>query len=294
MAHMFVNNPPPFPSRPRSQAPSASSSSSGATGAAAATINSRAAPPRPPQASSRQVGPGPLPEFGNPNEFPNPPSHYFPSRPNPNRRNIGSTGGPAARIQSELASTTSPDNATEAEQEAIAALVGASQQGQRHQSSIGQRPPDAGGQPFPSQRAANSSSGVSFNSRRLSDRTSWDAGSQLLRDTALLDQRRDSKRKASDDDDDQDGDDDDAEGDADGDISMSVADGSVAGDAASVHSQTPSGKDLADDPTGKENLKDGSLPKKRSRTLTTAHQTAVLNALLAKVRGVVAARVHCS
>lgn len=82
---------------------------------------------------------------------------------------------------------------------------------------------------------------------RRGDRTTWDAGSELMRAEQDHDEHPGEDMEMED-------------GDA---VSTRSKDAeSVKGDAASA-----SGKEV----------------KKRSRTLTTAHQTAVLNALLAKV-----------
>lgn len=87
---------------------------------------------------------------------------------------------------------------------------------------------------------------------RSRDRTTWDAGSELMRD------EQEEQEQAASNGDEMDMD----EGDA---VSVRSKDAESTKDSASV----ASGKDTT---------------KKRSRTLTTAHQTAVLNALLAKVR----------
>ncbi|KAM0790581.1 hypothetical protein ACM66B_004448 [Microbotryomycetes sp. NB124-2] len=281
MSFKFVNNTPPFPTKARSSNAAASSSSS----SSGAGHHPNALPPL--QRS--------LPEYGSPNELPNPPSHYFPSKPGAKQRvhklqqeqqqrerdaqferslhddqltrhdhtgsnetlsgtnyrqhQFGQHGGDVGSSAVGHSGASATTTTTEAERVAIQALVGAAATG---------------------------------NSRRIgpSDRDTWDAASELMREEQQQQHasRARGKRKAGAHDDEDDGhdDDDDQLVDDEGDTQMQVDD-----DAASLRSDHTGGTKpvtataIAD--------KDGA-PKKRSRTLTTAHQTAVLNALLAKTR----------
>lgn len=195
-----------------------------------------------------------LPSFGSPNEFPNPPTHFFPSKP----------GAFAARRAAQQ----------QAQAQAINGTSAPTNNGRDHHTN-GQA----------QYEAAPRSSTSSLRSR---DRVTWDAGSEFMRDEQSGAHHRkgqgsdetvktlnaitsNNKRKTSPEQDDEldediDGDGDGGEGDGDG--GDDTMDGATTGD-----SPTQSG-------AGKEA---GASSKKRSRTLTTAHQTAVLNALLAKV-----------
>ncbi|ORY67953.1 hypothetical protein BCR35DRAFT_354773 [Leucosporidium creatinivorum] len=182
-SHAFYNNVAPFPSRQR---PTPGSSSSHPF-------------PQPPLRS--------LPTFGSPNEYPNPPTHYFPSK------------------------------------------AGAYNRRQRSSSLE-----EEGAQAGEERRAPGPFPGAGGGKMRRDDRTTWDAGSELMR----VEREEGPAEEAS------------PPGDE------METDDKEETDATSVRSKDA--ESIKDSASGKD------VAKKRSRTLTTAHQTAVLNALLAKTR----------
>ncbi|KAK4052486.1 hypothetical protein OIV83_002288 [Microbotryomycetes sp. JL201] len=259
MSFKFVNNTAPFPTKNRSsgaERPSSMSSGAGHRG-----------PPTLPLDRA-------LPEYGTPNEMPNPPTHYFPSRPGAKQR--------VQRLQQQQQqldphSGTHPlpseHAAAPTGQDAASATASPPRVAHSH-ASYGAQATVTGGPTTEAERVAiqalvgaYGATSVSSTRHRSPDRNMWDAASELMRE------ERAAKRKASSHDDDgRDDDDEEDQLEDDRDTQMQLDD-----DAASTRSdQTGNAKTATAD-------KDGA-PKKRSRTLTTAHQTAVLNALLAKTR----------
>lgn len=189
--YTFHNNVAPFPSRPVQPRPTSTF-------------------PQPPLRT--------LPTFGSPNEFPNPSSHYFPSKPGAYNKRDTRTRSPESE----------DDTAAAGDERARKAPLG----------------------PFPS------AVGAGGGARRRLDRTTWDAGSELMREEA------EEQAKAA----------------------GGAAAAAGASGGADVDMDQDRDDDNDDNADAKSTASGKDTSKKRSRTLTTAHQTAVLNALLAKVR----------
>ncbi|KAK4057018.1 hypothetical protein OIO90_001918 [Microbotryomycetes sp. JL221] len=263
MSFRFVNNNPPFPSR--SKQPQSATTTRADT---AGTSLSSTAPPIDTHSTMGGFTRA-LPEYGSPNELPNPPSHYFPSKPGAKQRVLRFQQQQLQQQQHhqqqqltqplshppDTSRTPTTHDRTQAERDAIAALVEAS---------------------------SAASTRTSTSQKRLSDRSTWDAGTELMREeqerqTASANEWRSNapssttvgqgKRKVSPADEEQD---------------------ELENDRASTHvDEDGDDASMTDAPSMRsEAMNDQSDggPKKRSRTLTTAHQTAVLNALLAKTR----------
>ncbi|SCV71315.1 BQ2448_2903 [Microbotryum intermedium] len=184
-----------------------------------------------------------LPSFGSPNEFPNPQSHYFPSRPRAMRAK-----SPSTRSDAEIAiQPRQPRSAPHAEGRTN---VDASSDHRKAASA--------------SHENENAkASGVVAGQEASSDH--WERASSTTRDELNDGHAMDT----------------DGDGDDDGESVVDTGgdrddDGMDDGEGMSSPNATRGASGAA----GSE--KDGA--KKRSRTLTSAHQTAMLNSLLAKTR----------
>ncbi|SCZ91260.1 BZ3500_MvSof-1268-A1-R1_Chr1-2g01291 [Microbotryum saponariae] len=234
-----MQHPPPAPwsptgpsgsSRP-GHAPHHHPASAASTSASASYTNKPLAPLRS------------LPSFGSPNEFPNPPSHYFPSRPRAVRAKSPPTRSDAETVIKPRQPRSAPlaDGPTSVEASSGPRKAGSASHGN--------------GNP----KANGVVAGHTTSSAR------WERAGSATRDELDDGHAMDA----------------DGEGDDDSESVADVGgdrddDGVDEGEGSSSHNA----KRGASGAAGFE--KDGA--KKRSRTLTSAHQTAVLNSLLAKVR----------
>ena len=185
----------------------------------------------------------PLPSFGNPNVFPNPPSHYFPSAPRTARATAQGRRRPGAPEESR--DDVFPPSPSPPPVDHLAPVPEGGAGAQRVS--------------FPGPSTARPKKGSGVGAAR---RQEWNAASEALRELDEEDEEMGEEVGQE------------GEGEVEGEDELDDHTMDLDG-APGAAARAKEQQEMVD--------QSGESAKKRSRTLTTPHQTRVLNALLAKV-----------